>query len=128
MLDVCHTRNIEGIVYKIVAVIVAGALAASIFQANAQIPEQQRARQLMAAGQPSAALSLLESVNATHTVLEDRARAHLMLAEQTVGPQRCSHARDGFENAAMASNSELVDLAQRIIRDSMCPLAPDTAK
>jgi hypothetical protein len=108
--------------------ILAFVLALSTLPATAQAPDQLRARQLMDAGQPEAALNLLENLRMTHTVLEDRARAHLLLARRSSGRERCSHARSAYEFASMASNSQLVSLADKIFRDELCPLDPDTAK
>lgn len=96
--------------------------------AIAQVPDEERARQLIDAGQPRAALDVLESLRMTFTVIQSRARAHLLLAVGSTGPARCSHAHSAYEFGSMASDSEIVNLADKIFRDDRCPLAPTVAK
>jgi hypothetical protein len=108
--------------------VTASMLALLALPAIAQVPDEERARQLINAGQPRAALDVLEGLRMTLTVMQDRARAHLLLAAGSTGPVRCSHAHSAYEFASMASDSEILNLADKIFRDDRCPLAPTVAK
>ena len=59
--------------------------------AEAQEPSLYRARQLLEAGQASAALQILEGVAQTRDAMGWRARAQIVRATQTLPTERCAH-------------------------------------
>jgi|GEM_PF-6438298 len=110
------------------ALLLTAAAALAPAGAGAQSPDQLLAQRLMETGRPAAALRLLETLPMTHPVLEHRARAHLMLADRSLGPERCAHARAAYDFASLASSSSVVGAANRILEDDRCPLDPGRAR
>ena len=105
-----------------IACIATIAFASSQARAQPANPSIERADILLALGDPISALDILETLRPTLNVLSSMAHAHLMLAGQTTGYERCAHARDAYQYAAMASLSWLVDTARRIEQDERCSI------
>lgn len=90
--------------------------------AESSLPTYDRARTLLAVGDPGAALFVLEPLPPTFIVLDARARAHMMIASRSTGAERCFHARQAREFASMTSDGAIVALARRTELDEGCEL------
>ena len=94
--------------------------AALVPAVQAQEPSLYQARQLLEAGQASAALQILEGVAQTRDAMEWRARAHIVRATQTQPSERCAHLLRALEFASAAGVGDLVELARKASADDGC--------
>ena len=94
--------------------------AAFVPAVQAQEPSLYQARQLLEAGQASAALQILEGVAQTRDAMEWRARAHIVRATQIHPTERCAHLERAMEFASAASVGNLVELARKASADDGC--------
>ena len=91
--------------------------------ALAQVSQLERARFLLMVGYPEPALTILETLPETPTVLQGRAQAHLMIASQIPPAGRCDHLRRAIDFGSKASPQGVVEFARKRFRDEGCQIA-----
>jgi hypothetical protein len=79
-----------------------------------------RAAYLIAAGNPAAALDILDTLPQTPGALAARSQAHLLLASQNLPAARCYHLRQALDFASMSSRGDLLEMARKSFTDEGC--------
>jgi hypothetical protein len=93
--------------------------------ASAQGPQLDRAAYLLNAGNPAAAIDILDTLPQTPDALTVRAQAHLLFAAQSGQPARCDHLKKAMDFASMSSAGPVLEAARKGFTDEGCqPRAP----
>jgi hypothetical protein len=91
--------------------------------ALAQSSQLERARFLLAVGDPEPALAILEALPETPAVVQGRAQAHLMIASQRPPGWACEHLRRAIDLGSLASAGGIVEFARKRFQDDGCQIS-----